>query len=609
MAGYIGTQPVPQATQSRDSFTATANQTTFATAGYQPGYIDVYLNGVHLVDVTDYTATNGSDVVLASGASVNDIVEVVAYSTFEVLNQTLTGTTTVDVLNVTGAFTSLGIDDNATSTAMTLSSGGNVGIGATATGTKLDVLATVSDNFVARFENNHATGSYGIAVKAGDDSGNYTADFANKSGTSLMRIRGDGNVGIGTSSPSLTLHVNSTTSGLPVTSGTTQTNGVFRLSSNATSGIIDFGMNGTNPWIQSTGSDGLGATYNLLLNPNGGNVGIGTSSPAAKLHATGTFGTTLTSGIRLDGLGTTTNNLAPIAFYTQSSNWGTQHAANIAAAQADGADGGAYLRFSTSPDGNTAPTERMRINSSGNLLVGKIDTSSNTAGTTIWKDGYLNSTVALPTANTSYVARFNRKTTDGPILELQKDGTSVGSISSNSSSYIAIGSDDTGILFYDGGDAVTPFNTTTQANAGGALDLGHNAIRWRDLYLSGGVNFGSAGGTGTSTSNLLDDYEEGSGLFSTITDSAGTALGVNTNYYTYTKIGNLVTLELRVVLGAATAAEVKLTGLPFVGFRTDTEMGVVIGRNAFLAGVNNITLRAGTNNAYMFGVVHYFTAT
>ena len=119
MAGYIGTQPVPQATQSRDSFTATANQTTFATAGYQPGYIDVYLNGVHLVDVTDYTATNGSDVVLASGASVNDIVEVVAYSTFEVLNQTLTGTTTVDVLNVTGAFTSLGIDDNATSTAMT----------------------------------------------------------------------------------------------------------------------------------------------------------------------------------------------------------------------------------------------------------------------------------------------------------------------------------------------------------------------------------------------------------------------------------------------------------------------------------------------------------
>ena len=85
MSGYIGTQPVPQATQTRDSFTATANQTSFATSGYTPEFLDVFLNGVKLA-AADYTATNGSDVVLASGATVNDILEVVAYSTFEVLN-------------------------------------------------------------------------------------------------------------------------------------------------------------------------------------------------------------------------------------------------------------------------------------------------------------------------------------------------------------------------------------------------------------------------------------------------------------------------------------------------------------------------------------------
>lgn len=83
MSGYIGNQPVPQATQTRDSFTATAGQTSFATSGYTPGYIDVYLNGVHLINGTDYTAANGSDVVLTSGAALDDIVQVVAFTTFE----------------------------------------------------------------------------------------------------------------------------------------------------------------------------------------------------------------------------------------------------------------------------------------------------------------------------------------------------------------------------------------------------------------------------------------------------------------------------------------------------------------------------------------------
>ena len=80
---YIGNQPVPQATQTRDRFVATASQTSFATSGYTPGFLDVYLNGVKL-DSTDYTATNGSDVVLASGATSGDIVEVVAFSAFEI---------------------------------------------------------------------------------------------------------------------------------------------------------------------------------------------------------------------------------------------------------------------------------------------------------------------------------------------------------------------------------------------------------------------------------------------------------------------------------------------------------------------------------------------
>ena len=83
MSGYIGTTPVPQASQTRDVFTATAGQTSFATSGYTPSFLDVYVNGVHLKNGTDYTARNGSDVVMASGLTVGDYVEVVAFTTFE----------------------------------------------------------------------------------------------------------------------------------------------------------------------------------------------------------------------------------------------------------------------------------------------------------------------------------------------------------------------------------------------------------------------------------------------------------------------------------------------------------------------------------------------
>ena len=93
MAGYLGSVPVPQATQHRETFTATAAQTSFATAGYTPQFVDVYLNGVHL-SPADVTATNGSDVVLTA-CLVNDIVDVVSYTPFEVADQTFTGTTTM----------------------------------------------------------------------------------------------------------------------------------------------------------------------------------------------------------------------------------------------------------------------------------------------------------------------------------------------------------------------------------------------------------------------------------------------------------------------------------------------------------------------------------
>ena len=99
MAGYIGVQPVPQATQNRSSFTATANQTTFATEGYTVGFVDVYKNGIKLAPGSAFTATNGSDVVLTSGASANDVIEVISFVPFEVSDVSTISTGVFNIRN------------------------------------------------------------------------------------------------------------------------------------------------------------------------------------------------------------------------------------------------------------------------------------------------------------------------------------------------------------------------------------------------------------------------------------------------------------------------------------------------------------------------------
>ncbi len=108
MSGYIGTQPVPQATQKRQAFTATAGQTTFATSGYSVGFVDVYMNGVKLA-AADYTATNGSDVVLATAALVNDIIEIVAFTSFVASGGLAATNNLSDVASASTSRTNLGI--------------------------------------------------------------------------------------------------------------------------------------------------------------------------------------------------------------------------------------------------------------------------------------------------------------------------------------------------------------------------------------------------------------------------------------------------------------------------------------------------------------------
>ena len=72
-------------TSQRVSYTATANQTTFSVI-YDAGFVDVYLNGIKLQIGVDFTGTSGTTVVLATGATVGDIVDIISYGAFNVAN-------------------------------------------------------------------------------------------------------------------------------------------------------------------------------------------------------------------------------------------------------------------------------------------------------------------------------------------------------------------------------------------------------------------------------------------------------------------------------------------------------------------------------------------
>jgi hypothetical protein len=190
--------------------------------------------------------------------------------------------------------------------------------------------------------------------------------------------------GIGTTTPVNKLQVE-TTLAEPATTGATP-NGNLRLSGSTGSHVLDFGLSSaaTYSWLQARSKSNYSTNYSLILNPNGGNVGIGTISPTAKLNIAG-------GGIRIfNGMSNSTSRPA-----LNTSTIGNYEIRGVGSSggsiQADGGDDG-FLRlsagggssaitqssidlsgYSTVADMNntivfrTAGTERLRIDTNGNL--------------------------------------------------------------------------------------------------------------------------------------------------------------------------------------------------------------------------------------------------
>ena len=227
-----------------------------------------------------------------------------------------------------------------------------------------------------------------------------------------------------TANSTISAYYGSITSGnTPATSGTTPVNPMLNLTNNRGIGMYFGGKYSGDyaQWIQVSDVGNLGVNYPLLLNPNGGNVGIGTSSPSAKLHIAGTAANTVsylsdTTGYALYQIGNSGGGL----YY------------GIDSSTASGFANGAYSRHIYSTGAypliiSTNDTERMRITSGGVVCVG--GTNINPAANATNGIALTNDFLVSINRNNDFGLDIGRNGTDGAVASFRRGSTQVGTIS------------------------------------------------------------------------------------------------------------------------------------------------------------------------------------
>ena len=367
-----------------------------------------------------------------------------------------------------------------------IDSSGNLLINGTSATGKL-VVDGDANAYATRFNSSTTTGqAFGTRIRAGTNSSDYALFVENTSASSMFAVRGDGNVGIGTSSPIAPLHVKGTTNGnLYVRAGSLA---VGTLTGTALSSVND-AANATVP-LTFEGSEFNFVESNAVVAKidASGNVGIGTSSPTAPTDIRGANSAIHGRGqLYLSNTETAAANAgSQISFGATYSGTTQSFVASVAGRKenATAGDYAGYLQFSTRANGGNN-TERMRIDSSGNLLVGKTSAGIATSGIEARNNGLL-----AASRDSGVVANFNRQTSDGSIIDLRKDNTLVGSINATNGD-LAIGTGNTKLRFDDASDAIhAGGGDGSGTNAG--TDLGTDTYKFGDLYLSGSVKVPAA---------------------------------------------------------------------------------------------------------------------
>ena len=468
----------------------------------------------------------------------------------------------------------------------------------TADSTGIDVTGTVTAGGLD--VNSITSGAANIQV------GNAAADIAlgigSPSTANKVVVTAGGSVGIGTSSPKRHLHINggNETTKIQITNQTTgsssdgdgfqlgiATDGTANIEQRENADLV-FATNNTERMrIDSLGNVGIGEIPQTDLNTSYDHLQIG--KPANIMGSGSSGGLWLNSG----------------AFFNSAGNW--EYLLSSETVSSLTMTNSIPFRFRYAAAGTAGNTfswsEAARIDASGNLLVGSTDASpsNNSAGSTadnglaLKDNGELQVAAYNDTANSGSVGYFNRTSTDGDIVQFRKDGATVGSIgvAAGPVGYMVFNNTTSNnVAALKGASGAILPSTNAGADKDGTMNLGSSGARFENLYLSGGVVFGDAGGTGTSSSNSLDSYEEGTFTLNTAGDSSG--VFQDTPTCLYTKIGNTVNVFITFRI-ATNFTSPNVGGLPFTTSHSGMNSSYLSGGISITSNNNTVSVTIGNS--------------
>jgi hypothetical protein len=324
-------------------------------------------------------------------------------------------------------------------------------------------------SLTVHFSIDHSTGNVSIPSGDLDVTGTVTADGLTVDGGNTIRLNAS------STNDFLTLTQNGTQAVITADSDATGSLVFQTTSAGSSADRLEIAAGGDISFYEDTGT-----TPKLFWDSSAESLGIGTTSPDDDLHIANN--TQAGPALRLENQSVSTDSntiYASINFEGNDNSAGANGIRGSIVGKSLSTNGAMGLLFSTASAGGSN-TERMRIDASGNLLVGKTALNTNTTGLQLESDGYLSAC-----RSGGNVFLVNRKSSDGAIITLQKDGTSVGSIGSYSGvvSYLVLDPRANGAGLMGLSNEIAPANESGNPSDA-AKNLGSSSRRFKDLYLS-----------------------------------------------------------------------------------------------------------------------------